>query len=118
MKRIFMLLTKTDKIVFWGFAINVVCALFVINLFALRYPDLPSTIPLFYSLPWGSPQLASLPQFAVLPFIILLIFFLNLTLTWHLHQSQIILKRSLSITAGLTGLLLAITAYKIVALFT
>lgn len=118
MKRFFNFYTTHDKILFWGFATSLTCAIFIINLFAFLYPKLPSTIPLFYSLPWGSAQLASLSQFIILPSVVLLIFFFNLILAWHLHHSQILLKRSLALSSALCAIILAIAAYKITTIFT
>lgn len=108
---------ESDKIVFFSIAISILCILSIINLFAVFYPELPHQIPLFYSLPWGDSQLASLSQFTILPFIILLMILINFSLIWHLHHSQIVLKRFLSLATLIVSLLITITAFKIVLIF-
>lgn len=108
---------QSDKITFFACVISILCLLSIINLFAVFYPDLPHQIPLFYSLPWGDSQLASLGQFTILPFIIALTLLLNYTLLWHLHHSQIVLKRFLSVATAIISLLITITAYQIVLIF-
>lgn len=107
----------TDKVIFFSVATSFICILSIINLFAVFYPELPRQIPLFYSLPWGDSQLANISQFTILPFIIILTVLVNLSLIWHLHHSQIMLKRFLSLATAITSLLITITAYKIVFIF-
>ena len=108
---------ESDKIIFFSLVTSLLCILFIINLFAIFYPQLPKQIPLFYSLPWGDSQLASLSQFTILPFIILLSVLVNFSLIWHLHHTQIVLKRFLSLATAITSLLITLTAYKIVFIF-
>lgn len=108
---------QSDKIVFFSVAISLFCILAIINLFAVFYPDLPHRIPLFYSLPWGEPELASLSQFTILPFIIILTLLINLSLLWHLHHTQVVLKRFLALSTLIISVLITITAFKIVFIF-
>lgn len=107
----------SDKVIFFSAVVSIGCILAIINLFAVFYPELPHLIPLFYSLPWGDDELATLPQFILLPFIILLIILINYSLLWHLHHTQVVLKRFLALSAAVAALLLTITAFRIVFIF-
>lgn len=108
---------QSDKVTFFSAAVALLCLLSIINLFAVFYPELPHQIPLFYSLPWGDAQLASLGQFTLLPFIIVLTLLVNFSLIWHLHHTQIVLKRFLSLATAIIALLITLTAYQIVFIF-
>lgn len=83
----------------------------------MQSSKLPYKLPLFYSLPWGEPQLAALSQFNILSGIIFLTTFINLLISWHLHLSQLVLKRILAISSLLVTLLLTITSIKIIYTF-
>jgi len=108
---------RTDKIQFNCIFLSIVLMFVIINAYAFNYPNLPSQIPLFYSLPWGDSQLAALPQFTILPFIILLAALINTFLSWQLHESQIALKRLLCGSVLVIALLVTITALKIMFIF-
>lgn len=79
--------------------------------------NLPAKMPLFYSLPWGTDQLASHFQFLILPAVIVLITLINLSLSWYLHQSQTFLKQALLYTSLVVTLILLVTFIKIVTIF-
>lgn len=108
---------QTDKVIFYCIVLSIALLLVVINAFAIYFPSLPTQIPLFYSLPWGRNQLASLPQFVVLPFIISLVTLINLLISWQLHQSQIVLKRMLALSSVTVGLIITLTALKIIFIY-
>jgi len=78
---------------------------------------LPPELPLFYSLPWGEVQLATLKQFLIIPASIILITLLNLILSWQLHPSQSFFKKALLLSSLVTTLILIITFIKIVFIF-
>ena len=106
-----------DAITFWSLATSIIMALFIIAILLLNINNLPSHLPLFYSNPWGESQLASLPQFIILPAIIFLTILINLTISWHLHPSQYLLKRMLATTTTIIAVLILITAIKIIYIF-
>lgn len=78
---------------------------------------LPPKLPLFYSLPWGDSQLVNHQQLLIIPSIITLIALLNLTVSWHLHSSQIFFKKILLSSSILISLILTITFLKIIVIF-
>ena len=106
-----------DQLTFYATVYNLIIFGVVLVLVVFTSPLLPSQIPLFYSLPWGDSQLATTSQFIILPAIALLITLLNLTISWHLHQSQVALKRILCIGSALMSLFVFITAIKIIFIF-
>ncbi len=106
-----------DSIIFWSISSSVLISLIIILLWAINIYKLPQQIPLFYSQPWGENQLADLPQFIVLPALVILTVLINLIISWHLHPSQIILKRILSFSSLIVSFLILITAFKIIYIF-
>ena len=106
-----------EPLSFWPITISILVALFIITLWALNYDRLPSQVPLFYSLPWGESQLASLVQFLILPAIIFLTILINLIISWHLHPSQFVIKRILISATTLIAVLILISAVKIIYTF-
>ncbi len=108
---------KQDGILFWSTTLSIFFALFSISLWAFYYPFLPPEIPLFYSLPWGESQLTNLLQYLLLPGIILLIVLINLLLTWHLHTSQLFIKRMIALATVFISFLITLTGIKIILIF-
>lgn len=87
----------------------------VIILFGLK--PLPPRLPLFYSLPWGQGQLATHPQFFIIPASIVLITLLNLVLSWQLHSSQTFFKKILAASSIIFSTILVIAFIKIILNF-
>src|SRR5947209_4540086 len=56
----------TDKYNFYSIALTIIMLFTSAILFTIYLPQLPSKIPMFYSLPWGEPELVSLSQFFIL----------------------------------------------------
>lgn len=78
---------------------------------------LPFHMPLFYSLSWGEGQLATIPQFLIIPAIISCITLINLMIIWQLHKNQILLKQILLLSSlAITGIL-TFTILKVVFIF-
>lgn len=109
--------SKTDKLIFYSSVTSLVFAILVLIVFGVAFSSLPKQVPLFYSRPWGQLQLGSLSQFMIIPSLIVLITLVNLTISWHLHSSQLLLKRVLNLSSSLVALLLFITAVRIIFLF-
>lgn len=108
---------KQDTVIFWSNLLSLIFTLVILLFFTLNLNHLPSKLPLFYSLPWGDNQLVSLSQFVILPATSILVMLLNLTISWQLHQKQIIAKRMLSASTAMVSLLLLTTALKIIYIF-
>jgi hypothetical protein len=107
-----------DNLSFYTTVINLLAAAAMMVAVIISAAKLPKQVPLFYSLPWGESQLVDITQFMILPFIAILITLLNLTISWHLHESQLILKRMLCISSAVITLLILITTFKIIFIFT
>lgn len=108
---------QQDPIIFWLNFISLLFVLIILSLFALSLSRLPSKLPLFYSLPWGEGQLVNLSQFIILPATAILVLLVNLTVSWHLHPSQVVAKRMLSASTALVSFLLFLTAVRIIFIF-
>lgn len=106
-----------DRFVFWLNLIAFLLVLIILIILGLNFNRLPSKIPLFYSLPWGESQLVELPQFIILPSMIVIIILINLILSWHLHPSQNVMKRILATISASIALLALITAVKVIFIF-
>lgn len=116
-KKIFKFLRAQDSFVLYPTVISFIFALLVSLAFLSSYKKLPHQIPLFYSLSWGQNQLVDLTQFMILPGLIILFTLTNLIISWHLHPSQLPLKRILNLSSMIIALLLTITAFKIIWIF-
>lgn len=106
-----------DKVSLFAIILTILIALVIVIFYLLNQSKLPSKIPLFYSLTWGETQLANLTQILILPLIILLITLVNITISWHLHSSQLILKRIIIFSTLLISVFLLITSFKIITIF-
>lgn len=117
MKKLLIFYKSQDPFAFWSTAFCAGSAILILILLFLNLNNLPPQLPLFYSLPWGQDQLATLAQFVVLPAIIILVSLTNLFITWQLHSSQLVLKRILYTSSITTALLILITTLKILFIF-
>lgn len=108
---------EQDSVIFWSVSISVLATLLMITLWVINFRSLPTELPLFYSLPWGDSQLGNIGQFIILPSTVLLITLTNLIISWHLHPSQIVVKRILSFSSATISLLFFISAMKIIFTF-
>lgn len=106
-----------DTYVFWPISLSVLLGLAVIFLWALYYFYLPRELPIFYSLSWGDPQFGHINQFLIFPSLIALTILVNLITSWHLHFSQILIKRILAIASFIISLLITVAAFKIIYTF-
>lgn len=106
-----------DQISFYSYTLALLIAIFITVFFLLTSSHLPKLLPLFYSKTWGELQLSSKLQFIILPLVIVLTTLINMTLSWHLHSSQVLLKRSLSIVTSLVALIIFVTALKIIYIY-
>lgn len=108
---------KQDPIIFFSVLISLICSVITALVFLINFQNLPQSLPLFYSLSWGEGQLISTPQFIILPSLILLITLLNLIISWQLHPSQQVIKRIIAFSTAGVGVLITLTALKIIYIF-
>lgn len=108
---------KQDKVIFWINTLTTLIGVLIIVLWQLNLQSLPFRLPLFYSLPWGEPQLAGSNQFIIIPFLIFLVTLFNLAISWYLHPSQYPLKRIISASSLVFAVLMFIASFRIIYLF-
>jgi hypothetical protein len=106
-----------DRIFFWSYASVFFMTILLLAGWGIFYQILPDKLPLFYSLPWGETQLVTKTQFVIVPALIVLITLINIIISWHLHHSQLVLKRIIYVTSSFISLLLLITSFKIIFIF-
>lgn len=83
----------------------------------LSFSYLPSSLPLFYSRPWGTAQLASKITLWLFPFLTTIVFIFNLVLAHLLFTAERILSTILIVSATVFAFLTLFTQIKIVLLF-
>lgn len=117
LKQITSFYHEQDSFVFWPVSLSIFLSLLVALTWAISYVRLPKQLPIFYSLAWGDAQFGHINQFILFPCLITLTILINLTISWHLHFSQILIKRVLAIASLIISLLLSIAGFKIVFTF-
>ncbi len=108
---------RQDPVVFWATAVSLFGIAVTLGVFVLYYNELPSQLPLFYSLSWGENQLVPISQIIILPALTVVITLINLLVSWHLHPSQQVLKRMLSLFSASLSSILTLAAIRIIFLF-
>jgi hypothetical protein len=104
---------KTNKKIFiW----NVVFILLQLGLLFWKFNDLPTSVPLYYSLPWGQSQLASLSALFLLPAFSLIIGLANSILALSLFSSIKLLSRLLVIFSLIFSILVFVSLFQIINL--
>lgn len=104
---------KTNRKIFtW----NIVFILLQLGLLFLKFNDLPSSIPLYYSLPWGESQLASISALFLLPAFSVIIVLINSILALSLFSSIKLLARLLVIFSLIFSILTFIALFQIINL--
>lgn len=114
LKRFINFYQHQDSLIFWSTSISILLSLILSLVYLFYYESLPNQIPFFYSLPWGETQLASKNQFFILPSLIVLSALINLTITWHLHSSQLTMKRIIVSSTTIIALLTTIAGVRII----
>lgn len=84
----------------------------------LRWQHLPPVVPLWYSLPWGTDQLAAPLWLLVLPLGSALIFGINVVISAYLLTDYLLFIQLAYLTSFLVSLLSFITLVKIIFLVT
>lgn len=108
---------EQDTYVFWPISLSIILGLSVIFFWAINYFYLPKQLPIFYSLSWGEAQFGHINQFLLFPSLIALTILINLITSWHLHFSQILIKRILAMASLIISLLISAAAFKIIFTF-
>ncbi len=116
-KKIISQIKTGDKYLTIPIGFTAVSSLTITLAFLLIFNQLPQNVPLFYSLPWGSGQLASKQQLLILPSIMVLVALINVAIYSQLHISQLILKRMLLINILVANFILTFVDLKIIFSF-
>lgn len=101
-----------NKIFIW----NVVFILLQLGLLFWKFNDLPTSVPLYYSLPWGQSRLASLSALFLLPAFSLIIGLINNILALSLFASIKLLSRLLVIFSLIFSILVFVSLFQIINL--
>lgn len=117
MRQIISYWQHCDRLLTLPLLFSLLSALMILFPLLVFYNNLPSSLPLFYSLPWGQDQLVTKDQFSILPATVILITVTNSLLAFQLHQSQILLKRMLMVNLVLVDMTALVTALKILSIF-
>ena len=105
--------------------LNALLIIFSLSLIFFTYADLPPTVPLWYSLPWGGAQLAPKLLLFLIPAISLLFFVFNLLFPQLVHfenneeneKKNEFIKNSYIFISFSVAVINLITLIKIVGLF-
>ncbi len=95
---------------------NILFIILQIVLLILKFNDLPSLVPLFYSEPWGESQLVSAPLLFLLPLLSIIVAVTNSLLAVFLLNSAAFSSRLLLIFSLLFSFLSLFTLGKIIFL--
>ena len=95
---------------------NLAFIILQISILAWRFTNLPSQVPLYYSLPWGETQLASASALFLLPTFSLAILLINNLFSISLSSTNSLLARILIFTSLAVSFFFFITLVKIVSL--
>lgn len=106
-----------DKVVVWSILLAFILAFFSFIFWFVNIGRLPFQLPLFYSKPWGESQMANLLQFTILPTTSILFTLINYSISWYLHDSQILFKRILALSSLIYAILIFVTSIKIITIF-
>lgn len=96
----------------------IVCLIISLFCIAWRWTRLPPSVPLWYSRPWGTDQLASPIWLFLLPLGALVIYFINLAISMYITAQYLIFTQVLFLSSLLVNILSLVTLVKILFLVT
>lgn len=109
---------RSDPLIKLTFRAGLFLILLQIVIILINFNNLPSVVPLFYSLPWGEKRLADSRFLFMLPSFSLLILFLNFIISKKVYDKERLLSR-ISLFVALTNIALSvITLFQIVIVIT
>ncbi|HAP37738.1 hypothetical protein A2574_00530 [Candidatus Shapirobacteria bacterium RIFOXYD1_FULL_38_32] len=89
-----------------------------IVLLIYKFNDLPPQVPLFYSLPWGEPQLAPASQLFFLPTFSIVFSLINNLLAATIFSKTTLLSKLLVVSSLVISILSLVTLFQIISLLT
>ncbi len=111
-------LARNDRILLWGIILWLLCMLVSLACISLFFPKLPAEIPLFYSRPWGSQQLASKYFIFLLPIGTFILGLVNQMLAIISFKKERIISYIFSITTIFASIFAALAVFNIIHLLT
>lgn len=96
----------------------VACLIVSLLCITWRWTRLPPSVPLWYSRPWGTDQLASPIWLFLLPLGALVIYFINLAISMYVTAQYLIFTQMLFLSSLLVNILSLVTLVKILFLVT
>ena len=109
-------LIRSNWIITWSHKIVVFSTIMQLGVLALAWSRLPPLVPLWYSRPWGTDQLAPPIFLTVLPLISLLSHLINTSLAMYITTDYLIFTQSLSLSSVIVSVLSLISIVKIIFL--
>jgi cellulose synthase/poly-beta-1,6-N-acetylglucosamine synthase-like glycosyltransferase len=97
---------------------NILIITVQIVLLVYKFNDLPPQVPLFYSLPWGEPQLASASQLFFLPTFSIVFSLINNLLAATIFSKTTLLSKLLVVSSLVISILSLVTLFQIISLLT
>jgi hypothetical protein len=95
---------------------NIIVLLCQVAVLLVKFNTLPPQIPLFYSLPWGSSQIASAPSVFILPGFSLAVMLVNNLLAIFFLKSTKLFSRLLVVISLICSIFAAIALFQIIFL--
>ncbi len=105
-----------DKINGQIFRWNILFLVISLIVLFLKFNNLPPQIPLYYSLPWGANQLASVTSIFILPISSIIILLINNLLAVFFTKSVRLISLLLIITSAIYSLFATISLIQIIYL--
>lgn len=105
-----------DSIVRYGVLTSSMIIVSSLVFLLLRFPKLPTELPLFYSRPWGDEQLGTPPELFILPAGAFFVLIINSYFSYRALSLWLLLSRVLSVGAAVVSILSFIALFKIITL--
>ena len=107
---------RSDKLIVYALLGAFIVLTFGFAVLLVKANDLPSLVPLYYSLPWGEERLVHAPMLAILPGSALLLLAFNLLWMAFFYEKEPLLSKLLAVTSGLIAFLSTYTLIRIIFL--
>lgn len=109
-------LIRSNWVIIWSHKIVGFSTLLQLSVLALAWSRLPPLVPLWYSKPWGTDQLAPPIFLSVLPLISMLTHLINTSIAMYITTDYLIFTQSLCLSSVIVSVLSLISIVKIIFL--
>lgn len=107
---------RNDKLILYALFLTFIILIAGFVLLFVKIGDLPSLVPLYYSLPWGEERLASASLLIILPGSALLMLVFNLYWMAFFYEKEPLLSKLLAVVSALIAFLSTYTLIRIIFL--